>query len=135
MRAEAVYTVHEVQAGLRLNPSVWLGRTVLVRAEALYVDCGGCADFPPTGMGLRDPVVPGLLAPQPLALSTASGYLQPMAKRPLLTFFRRLPMLASLLSPAPQPQDPAIFRVRLAATNCPSAERHRCYKAVLLGNP
>ena len=120
-----VYSVAQVQAGLRHNPQLWVGRTVLVYGVVI-----GCP--------------PGYPCPSPGArLGLASSSSVPLAQAlpldcepqdPWLMALRHVPLLSHLV-PAPQAlymEGPADYRVRLVSVKPCGTLSSLCIRARLL---
>ncbi len=101
-----VYTVADVERRVARDPTNWVGRTVLVRGQAVSHLFWRAADGITLQIGLIDPT-PGNHTP-PLSLRWGNPDL-------LLVFLRRLPWVGRF---APRPQQlswetPAIYRIQL----------------------
>jgi hypothetical protein len=122
---ELVYSVAAVQSGLTHDPAAWANRILLVRGEAVAIDCTMAPAMVLCGsprFGLRDSD-PAARREQ-LDLTWAGG-------TSLLSFLRRVPLLGAMV-PAPQVirwDAPAVYRVQLRIERpCSDA----CGEAVLL---
>jgi hypothetical protein len=105
-----VYSVADLRRHLAADPRRWLGRTLLVRGEAIAVVCATEAGTPvlcaPPRVILTDPYPSPAVVPLSLA---------PARPDPLLTVVRHLPLVSTVLPP-PQVihwEQVAVYRVQL----------------------
>jgi hypothetical protein len=116
------YTVAALRAHVMQDPEGWLDHQVRVRARADACMASPCLNWQPT---LSDPDSPDFAQPLPLT---------PVPSEPLLSMWRRLPVIGSLM-PAPQAlrwDRLAVYRIVLHAAPCGPAMRPPCYGALLL---
>jgi hypothetical protein len=120
-----VYSLANLQEGLRRDPAAWLRRTV--RVHAVAVQCPGwgvepdsCFTWHPALEDAHDPWAPAL----PLTFV-------PAARGP--SWLRSLPVIAGLL-PQSRPiawYIPADYTLQVQATGCAAGDHAACYDAVL----
>jgi hypothetical protein len=123
---QAVYSVTQVLAGLRRDPTTWTQRTLLVHGMAVNDPCPAryhhvCRPHP---QFLLDELSGPLSIQMPLVVQSS---------QPALTVLRRIPFLGSLLPQSHRFVWDTVgeYRVRLRAMpQCPSADPS-CYEAVV----
>jgi hypothetical protein len=123
-----VYSVAKLRSHLLEDPQPWLGRTLLVRGEAIARGCRAEAGT----LVLCSPRLVFLTDPGP-TLAGASLPLVSASPDPWLTSVRRLPLLGSVLPP---PQvvhwgQVAVYRVRVRS-RADTSGGPASYEAVLL---
>ena len=129
-----IYSVDEIQTGLRLAPKMWAGRTVLIRGQDVEMGliCGStprvCYRTPnsfdalvaspdPHTWSTRSRITP------PLTLSRRNGAPRPAQARPndVAIWVAHLPILGSFV-PTALIERGAVYRVRLfTAQDCASS--------------
>lgn len=129
-----IYSVDEVQTGLRLAPKMWVGRTVLIRGQDVEMGliCGSsprvCYRTPNSFDALVASPDPrtwssGSRITPPLTLSRRNGASRPTQARPndLAVRIAHLPILGSFV-PTALIERGAVYRVRLFnAQSCTSS--------------
>jgi hypothetical protein len=137
--ASPVYSLAQVEDGLRQRPGAWVGRAIRVRARlsSLAAPCalmyGGCGVAPARYYAL-DAGVPG-------STRFPRGTLPPLvlevgAEDPLYTTLQQIPVLRDLVPRPPRLQAVEVAMVRLEPSPPQIACGVRlCYHALLLGPP
>src|SRR5947208_800630 len=88
-----VYTVTEVQAGLRRDPQRWVGQTVRVYGRAMVTLCPDhCPYSPQFLIDASAPSLPSTLCPPPQGIPFRWTVIDPR-----IDFLLRLPMLSDLV--------------------------------------
>jgi hypothetical protein len=134
-----VYSLAQVEAGLRQRPGAWVGKAVRVRARlsVLAAPCalmyGGCGLAPASYYALDAGEAGGTHSPRsplpPLVLEVG-------AEDPLYARLRDIPVLKNLVPDPPRLQVVGVTTVRLEPTSPRVACRvNLCYHALLLGPP
>lgn len=137
--ASPVYSLVQVEDGLKRHPGAWVGKAIRVRARfsLLAAPCaliyGGCGLAPARYYALDAGVAGGTRLPgrtlPPLVLEVG-------AEDPLYTTLQHIPILRELVPRPPRLRAVEVTMVRLEPSSPRVAcEVNLCYHALLLGPP